>query len=196
MVIHNSFGLIQGEFYHFFNRANSQTDLLFYQERNYGYFLEKWVEYTSNLVEVWSYCLMPNHFHFLLRINARDNILKENVIPFSEAWRRLAISYTQAINKQESRRGSLFQEHSKYLLIESEPHLLSVIRYIHNNPVHHGLTQGMEDWRYSSYRAFFMETPSRIARSRVLRLFGDITAFEFFHHQPYADKSIDYCLVE
>ena len=98
--------LVAGEFYHFFNRANSQTDKLFYQDRNYRYFLKLWTGYMDGHVEVWSYCLIANHFHFLVRVREHDG-----PYPVMESWRRLAISYTQAINKQENRRGSLFQEH-------------------------------------------------------------------------------------
>lgn len=56
--------LVAGEFYHLFNRANTQTDKLFHRERNYHYFLEKWNCYLGGFFEVWSYCLIPNHFHF------------------------------------------------------------------------------------------------------------------------------------
>ncbi len=184
--------LVAGEFYHFFNRANSQTDKLFYQERNYSYFLKLWTDYMDKHFEVWSYCLIANHFHFLVRVRAN-----ETPCLAMESWRRFAISYTQAINKQESRRGSLFQEHPKHLLVNSETHLLSLVRYIHHNPLHHGVTERLESWRYSSYLAFFVSTASRVMRSEVLALFGDVAAFQLFHQQQdINNQSIRYCLIE
>jgi REP element-mobilizing transposase RayT len=126
--------------------------------------------------EVWGYCLIANHFHFLVRVRAYDSSCLA-----MESWRRFAISYTQAINKQENWRGSLFQEHPKHLLVSSDAHLLSLIRYIHHNPLHHGLTERPDLWRFSSYAAFFTDTPSRVLRVEVLALFGGIAAFEAFH---------------
>lgn len=182
---------VAGEFYHFFNRANSQTDKLFYQERNYQYFLQLWTKYMDEYVDVWSYCLIANHFHFLVRcrhLSSSDIVM--------EAWRRLAISYTQAINKQEMRRGSLFQEHPKHLLVNSEAHLLCVIRYIHCNPIHHGLSERIDNWRYSSYRAFQSRAATRLKRAEVLALFGSLEAFEAFHLQSTDYQDIDYCLTD
>ena len=78
---------VTGEFYHVFNRANSPADKLFFQERNYVYFLEKWDEYLGCLLEVWAYCLMPNHFHFLVRVKQGDNQ------EIKEQMRRFAICF-------------------------------------------------------------------------------------------------------
>jgi putative transposase len=184
--------LVAGEFYHFFNRANSQTDKLFYQERNYSYFLRLWTDYMNRHFDVWSYCLIPNHFHFLVHVREVDL-----PCPAIESWRRLAISYTQAINKQENRRGSLFQEHPKYLLVSTDAHLMSLVRYIHNNPLHHGLTEQLETWRYSSYSAFFSSTLSRVKCPEVIALFGSIAAFKAFHQQKdNFNQEIDYCLID
>ena len=184
--------LVEGEFYHFFNRANTQTDKLFYQERNYSYFLKLWSNYMDKHFEVWSYCLIVNHVHFLVRVRTNHTPCLA-----MESWRRLAISYTQAINKQENRRGSLFQEHPKHLLVNSDAHLLSLIRYIHLNPLHHGITEQPERWRYSSYATFFTEAATRVMRLEVLALFAGIAAFETFHQQQNINnQALNYCLIE
>ncbi len=224
--------LLPGEFYHLFNRANTQGEKLFPQERNYRYFLQKWAEYLGDSMEVLAYCLIPNHFHFLVRVkgdnqrdntplrgvipgdNQRDNTPARGVIPDSaeiprdntpqrgvipsipEYFRRLFITYTQAINKQEQRRGSLFQEHPKRLKVESDSHLLALIRYIHNNPVHHGLVSNLENWHYSSYRAILTPASTRVSRKYVLDLFGNKAAFVAFHQQMTEVKEIAYCIVE
>ena len=189
--MHLSTPFVPGEFYHFFNRANSQADRLFFQNRNYDYFLRKWGEYLDGHFEVWAYCLIPNHFHFLVRVHSQTDGTA------MDCWRRLAISYTQAINKQEGRRGSLFQEHPKHFLLASDAHLAALIRYIHRNPVKHGLVCELDTWRYSSYRAFFSPLPSRLKRAEVLSLFGSLTAFKAFHQEDYVnDGVIGYCLAE
>ncbi len=181
---------VTGEFYHVFNRANSQTDKLFFQERNYVYFLEKWEEYLGVLLEVWAYCLMPNHFHFLVRVKIGDN--RE----IKEQMRRFAICFAQAINKQEKRRGSLFQEHPKGVLIQTEAHLLWLMYYIHNNPVHHGLTRTSEQWKYSSLKALSGTMKTKLVREKVWGMFGSRDSFLAFHKQQQNYKDIGYCLLD
>jgi hypothetical protein len=74
--------------------------------------------------------------------------------------------------------------------------LLALIRYIHNNPVHHGLVSSLENWRYSSYHAILSQTQSRVSREYVLELFGGRSAFIAFHQQITEAKEIAYCIVE
>ena len=182
--------LVTGEFYHLFNRANSQKDKLFFQTRNYHYFLQKWDDYLSDIFEVWAYCLIPNHFHFLVKMK---EVRHESAI---ESWRKFIISYTQSINKQQLRRGSLFQEHPKRIQIQSEKHLFALIHYIHNNPVHHGLTSRIEDWNFSSYLAVLSKATTKIERNQVLKLFANVEEFKAFHQQTTSQDDISYCLVE
>ncbi len=182
--------LVAHEFYHIFNRANSQADKLFFQERNYCFFLDKWDEYLGSLVEVWAYCLVPTHFHFLVRIIEKDD--KE----IREQMRRFAISYAQAINKQERRRGSLFQEHPKCVSIQKESHLLWLVYYIHNNPVHHGITSSFWEWRYSSLHALANNMPTKLERTKVWKLFGGKQAMLDFHKQDLHIRDIGFSLLD
>ncbi len=178
------------EFYHIFNRANCRTDRLFFQERNYVYFLKQWGKYLSPLLEVWAYCLLPNHFHFLVRVMDGDgNKIREQM-------RRFAISYAQAINKQESRRGSLFQEHPKSVLVEKEAHLLWLVYYIHNNPVHHGLSSSFWGWKYSSLPALRSNMVTKLQRTGIWKLFGGKEAMVKFHKQNLNVKDIGYILLD
>ena len=72
---------------------------------------------------------------------------------------------------------------------------MSLNRYIHNNPLHHGFTEQPEAWRYSSYLAFLSSAPSRVRRSEVLALFGSIASLKAFH-QLQNNQDIDYCLID
>ncbi len=179
-----------GEFYHVFNRANSQADKLFFQERNYVYFLDKWNTYLSSFFETWAYCLMPNHFHLLVRVKNGDSQ------EIKEQMRRFSISFAQAINRQEKRRGSLFQEHPKCILIKKEAHLNWLIYYIHSNPVHHGLTRSPEHWEYSSLKALSGMMKTKLAREKVWGMFGSRLSFLTFHKQQQNYKDIGYCLLD
>ncbi len=67
--------------------------------------------------------------------------------------RRLNGVYTQAFNRGHDRVGHLFQGRYKSILVEREPYLMELCRYVVPNPVRAGLTARVEDWRWSSYRA-------------------------------------------
>ena len=55
-----------GSYYHIYNRVNN-SEKIFYQERNYRYFLRKFDYYLTNYLDLFAFVLMPNHFHFLVR---------------------------------------------------------------------------------------------------------------------------------
>ncbi len=67
--------LLPGQTYHIFNRGNAQ-DYIFYQERNYIYFLKKYFQYLNGFVKTFAYCLLRNHFHLLIELRAQDEILQ------------------------------------------------------------------------------------------------------------------------
>jgi len=117
------------KYYHIFNRTNNK-EFLFKEEENYRFFLEQVKKYIVPIADIFSYCLMPNHFHFVLRIKG-DNKLnifvekrsKINQIKdlqgfenlegltskfISQQFSNLFNSYTKAINKKYNRKGSLF----------------------------------------------------------------------------------------
>lgn len=64
-------------FYHIYNRANGNENL-FNEDKNYHFFLEKWNKYISPFAETYCYCLMPNHFHFLILTKSELNPLESS----------------------------------------------------------------------------------------------------------------------
>ncbi len=98
---------------------------------------------------------MPNHFHFM--VSTFNNFDEEK---FSTGFRVLLSSYTKAINLQEKRVGSLFQQNSKAKCLaaltnyKSNNYGLVCFNYIHQNPVNAGLVKCMEDWEYSSFKDY------------------------------------------
>jgi hypothetical protein len=89
---------------------------------------------------------MPTHFHFLVKIITEEiDELRKNIgIQLS--------AYTKAINKAYDRNGSLFQQHTKAKLVDKRTYLLTLISYIHQNPLRRGLVESLIEWPYSSYR--------------------------------------------
>lgn len=141
--------------YHIFNRSN---ELLFYNRENYLFFLKKIRKHILPYTDILAYCLMPNHFHLLVRL--KDEAVatvrfkgKEEVQQFSFSIGQMLSSYTQAINKQIGRKGYLFAHNTKAKMLNDvgNDYLLSCFLYIHQNPLQAGLVNKLEDWEFSSY---------------------------------------------
>ena len=148
----------EGKLYHIYNRGNNQQPI-FFKPEDYIFFLEKVRRYSRPKCNLLAYCLMPNHFHFLLQATHDSVTIKQNQLvkqtELSDSFRQLLSSYTQAINKQENRTGSLFSQNTKAKLVSCDEtkldYSLLCLNYIHQNPVRAGLVQVAEDWLYSSF---------------------------------------------
>ena len=176
-----------GYFYHIFNRGNN-SKIVFLNNENMAFFLRKTAKYLLPYFDVYAYCLMPNHFHFILRAKS---ILPESEIIFdkahglhseeslySKALSRLISSYTQAFNKVYQRSGSLFESPFKRIRIDSEDYLRNLIIYIHQNP------ENFRNYKFSSYRTIVSNSQTAIHREEVLALFEDRSNFIFCHQNP------------
>ena len=150
---------ISAQYYHFYNRGvNRQA--VFFERDNYLYFLRGMKRYLCGELDILAYCLMPTHYHILVRVKGRGEQTSE-VLETSEvldvshrvshAMQLLGISYTKAINKRFDRVGALFQGQFQGKPVMQEKHLLTLCYYIHANPVKDGLVAQPEDWEYSNY---------------------------------------------
>jgi REP element-mobilizing transposase RayT len=133
-----------GKYYHLYNRSNNE-EIVFRADENYVYFLKKYRSYLQNFVNTIAYCLMPTHFHFVVRVTTTDESALQKSIGL------LLSSYTKAINKRYHRHGGLFQPHTKAKEILDKRYLLTVISYIHQNPIRAKKAVKLEGWPYSSY---------------------------------------------
>ncbi len=135
----------QGQYYHLYNRGAGKGKI-FANEGNYLYLLRLIKEYALKYgVAVIAYCLMPNHYHFLLR--------QETDEPLSKFMQVLFNAYVQALNIQHGRTGTLFEGRFKHKRVDDKwEYLMVLCRYIHRNPVKAGLVAKPEDWAYSNYR--------------------------------------------
>ncbi|PAU93878.1 transposase [Aliifodinibius salipaludis] len=137
----------QGKIYHTYNRGNNKQ-LIFCSTENYLFFLRKMRNHILPEARILAYCLMPNHFHWLVHIqnkyNQESNSLNKEI-------GILLRSYTQAINKRFSRTGSLFQQGTNAVEINSQIYALTCFHYIHQNPVKANLVNQMEKWPFSSF---------------------------------------------
>jgi putative transposase len=131
-----------GGFYHIYNRG-AHRESIFREEDNYLFVLHKVKRYAKefDLTPI-AYCLMPNHYHLLVR---QDGGQAAGLLP-----QRVFNSYTKAYNKRYEHSGTLFEGPYKALQIERDDHLLHLCRYIHSNPVKHGLVRQPEEWPYTN----------------------------------------------
>ncbi len=134
---------LAGQYYHAYNRGANKADI-FSTNANYLFLLKKIKQLLPSYpITFIAYVLMPNHYHFLVRLEA-DHALS----PFIQ---RLFNSYTQSYNHQNTRSGTLFESRVQYKLIDQEPYILQLVRYIHLNPVKADLVKHPQDWPFSNY---------------------------------------------
>lgn len=190
-----------GKYYHIYNCGINGIHL-FTSDDNYLYFMKLYGKYIDNIAETYAWCLMPNHFHVLLRIKENEEIYNnvfnpERVLnPFrvknheekirkhvTQQFSNIFNSYAQAFNKRNNRHGSLFERPFKRKLIDNETYLTTLVTYIHNNPVHHGFTRHASQWPWSSYNTCLNNKATKLKRSRVLRWFNDVDNFKYVHEQ-------------
>lgn len=198
--------LINNEFYHIFNRGVDKKDI-FIQPRDYSRFIKTFFYYQffgpkpkfstfqkfkmntfkpvsdKKFLNILCYCLMPNHFHFLVRQIEDGGITK--------FMQQIQNSYGKYINTKYGRIGPLFQGRFKAIRIESDEQLLHVSRYIHLNPIVSGLTKRLESYGWTSYREY---TASDIIcnTTEILNFFSDKQKYiEFINDQIEYGKVLD-----
>jgi len=142
-----------GSIYHVYNQGNNKEPLFFNRE-NYLYFLKKMRSSLIPHSDLLAYCLMPNHFHWLIKV--KDDLVDDKNLhhPLVRKIANLLSSYTQAVNKQQNRSGSLFRSKTKSKKIDDLYYALTCFLYIHQNPLRANLTNHLDDWMFSSYRDY------------------------------------------
>lgn len=148
--------IVENQLYHVYNQGNN-SEKLFYTPENYIHFLRLTRKFILPHCDILAYCLMPNHFHFL--INATGNSAQKIKVGHNEmstlanGFRKLLSSYCQAINKQEDRTGSLFRQKTKAKCLEiSNIHYpFQCFHYIHQNPFKASMVDRLDGWPYSSF---------------------------------------------
>lgn len=184
--------LIEGNFYHIYNRGINGEDI-FKKEENYYYFLQQYAKYVAPVVDTYAYCLLKNHFHLMIRVkdfNNPSNNLAELMErkgwtkhpDVSKQFSHFFNSYAQSINAAFSRTGGLFETSFKRNLIDDEQYFNQVIYYIHANPQKHGFTSDFRNYPYSSYKSHLSEKPTMLMREELLEWFGNREAYNTFHN--------------
>ncbi len=191
-------------YYHIYSHAVGNENL-FREDENYRYFLKKYAEYLNPISETFAYCLMPNHFHFLIRIKSKEELIQlysekyprfkdppgfQNTEGLNKLIRQNSLhignffnAYSKAYNKKYNRKGPLFVPDFFRKPVYSADYLQKLVHYIHFNPVHHGFVSDLRDWKYSSFESFFSPKATSICRETVIEWFDDLANFLYFHRR-------------
>jgi REP element-mobilizing transposase RayT len=178
--------LVVDRYYHIYNRGNNRENI-FLREEDYQFFIQKYTEMVHPFVNTYAYCLLPNHFHFIIKFNHFEPVgcCKEP----SHLFRKFFQYYAVWFNKNHNRRGSLFTKYYRRVEVSSDEYLKRLVYYIHMNPVKHGISRDFKSYRYSSFRSYVNFQTSNIARSETLSWFNnDLTEFLAFHN-IYEEKA-------
>ncbi len=141
-----------GKYYHVYNRG-AHKQKIFLNPENYRFCLQLFQKYSSQYhISILAYCLMPNHYHLLLKQNEFGSISKFIQVVFN--------SYSQSFNKVTGHSGTLFQGRCKGIEVDTEEYLVHLCRYIHHNPVTAKLTLNPLEWPHSDYREWIEPTMS------------------------------------
>ena len=145
--------VVPGYPHHVTQRGN-RRQRTFFNTDDYQAYLEYISIAKANAgCDIWAYCLMPNHVHFVIVPEHEDSL----ALLFQEAHR----CYTRRINFREKWRGHLWQERFHSFVMD-EPHLNATVKYVELNPVSARLCETAEDWRWSSVHAHLNSTDDEL----------------------------------
>ncbi len=163
-------------FYHVCQRGINKFDI-FEDDADRAFFTDRMCRYAKEYgIEIHSWVLMSDHFHLLLRSGFKE---------LSAMMRTLGSVYARYFNRRHERSGPLYEGRFYSVCVETEPQLLSTVRYIHRNPVHHEKTALYGNFRWSSYREYVNASPTTCKLEFVLNLFGSVTELVRFHREPH-----------
>ena len=162
-----------GYYHHLYNRGAHKATL-FREHDNYVYVLHhvKQVISEQNLILI-AYCLLPNHYHFLVRQDgdAAAGLLAQYVFN----------AYSKAYNTRYDHSGTLFEGPFRAIKVDSQNYLLHLCRYIHANPVRHGIVAELEEWPSSNYLEWLgLRNGDLLDREFVRDCFGSADQYRQF----------------
>jgi putative transposase len=130
--------------YHVLNRGNAKQRI-FHKDQDYVAFVRLLKEARHLFsVNIFAYCMMPNHFHFVLRPCQANGL--------SKLMQWLMTCHVRRYHKHYGTSGHIWQGRYKSFLVKEDEYLLTVLRYVEGNPVRARLVSSAKDWPWSSHR--------------------------------------------
>ncbi|AOT71872.1 transposase [Geosporobacter ferrireducens] len=176
--------------YHIMIRGANRQEI-FHDEEDRSRFLELLNKYKIKAkIKVFGWCLMDNHIHLLL---------SEGTEELAITMKRIGVSYVWYYNNKYKTTGHLYQDRYKSENVETDEYLLTVIRYIHQNPVKSEKVKKIEEWKWSSCLGYYGKAiyPEGLLDSKlILDMFSEdkgiaIAKFRKFNEQINNDSCLD-----
>jgi putative transposase len=150
-----------GDVYHIFNQGNNR-ETLFNNHDDYCKFIQLSKEYVIPYCDMLAWCLLPNHFHFMVHANQNSTIPHKQgglvLDKLTNGYRSLLSAYSHDYNKRNDRSGALFRPKTKaknistpLLKLTGVDYPLNCFYYVHQNPRRHKLVKDLSLWPYSSF---------------------------------------------
>ena len=174
--------------YHVIARGNEKKDIFIDDEDKNKFIQIITNKKKKNEYTLFAYCLMNNHLHLLVK-EEEDNI--------SRIMRRINTAYAYYFNKKYNRVGHVFQDRFKSEPVENDSYLISLVRYIHNNPVKAKIVNQPYQYKWGSYLLYLKEQKSIIDKEEILNFFSPdrakaIRLFAVFSCQQNNETFMDY----
>ncbi|MFZ3591847.1 transposase [Bacillus sp. DJP31] len=169
--------------------ANGQE--IFHDDEDSIKFLDTINKYTQRLgMKIFAWCLMTNHAHLLMKEGTED---------ISITMKRIGVSFVSYYNWKYRITGHLYQDRFKSENVETTKYLLTVTRYIHQNPVKAGLTKKAHEWKWSSCNGYYGESiypENMLDDTFILKMFSNEIAtvrevFKKFNETRNNDQCLD-----
>ncbi len=199
-------------YYHVFNRTNNREEM-FSDDADRHFFLDQYKRFVLDYSDTLAYCLLPNHFHFALRIKPVDILLRlASEVPevlrtvpqqkilteldidryfhplIERQFTRMFTAYAIYFNKKYKRSGNFFYRPFQRVAADEDAHRCWLIFYIHHNPQKHKVFEDFLTYPWSSYLSLISEKPTNLNRAAVWELFGSKEKFIAFHEGGEPEK--------
>jgi REP element-mobilizing transposase RayT len=168
-----------GRIYHIYNHAVGSENL-FRNHYDYLRFINDWQKRMPGIAEVYAYCLLPNHFHMMLKVIALPK-------QFSDSLGVVCNAYSKYFNNKYKRMGSLFVKPFKRRIADSDKDLAWLPWYIHRNPLHHKISLDGEHYQWSSFPEYVAGKSALVNFDFLLNFFGGLDAMVAHHKMNEAN---------
>ena len=170
--------------YHIMMRGIDKREIFMDDEDREIFLLHLSKAQEKSHYEIYGYCLMDNHVHVLIKEGTED---------IGKSIKRIAVGYVQFHNMKYQRTGHLFQNRYKSEKVEDDQYFLTVLRYIHQNPMKAGLVHDIASYEWSSYKYYIQESNIQLVRvEKAKEYFENLSRFIEFMNMTNADECLEY----
>jgi putative transposase len=173
-------GLGDNIIYHVINRGNGRQEV-FHKDKDYEAFMDLIAEAKEGYtVKLYGYCLMPNHFHMVVKPEKGEELSK---------WMQwLMTSHVRRYHRHYGSSGHVWQGRYKSFMIQEDSHLQMMMRYVEGNPVRAGLAAYAKDWKWSSHEETMGKRERTVTEAVPIEL---PELWDRYVDDPFTEKELD-----